>query len=122
MFNRRSTINYNIECEDNLNLTINTAIPLGLLISELMTNSVKHGFKNIERGNINIHLQKSDNNKLILTYSNDGNVFPENIDIHDPELKTYGLRLINILTSQLDGNLNLSRENGTKFTITFSMI
>ena len=87
-----------------------------------MTNSVKHGFKNIERGNINVRLQKSDEDRLILTYSNDGNVFPENIDIHDPELKTYGLRLINILTSQLDGNLDLSRENGTKITITFSMI
>ncbi len=123
LYNRRSTVMYNIECEDELNLTINTAIPLGLLISELMTNSVKHAFKNIEKGIIKICLQKVKNdNKLQLTYFNDGNPFPENININNPNLKTYGLRLISILTSQLDGTIDLKRENGTTFVITFSMI
>ncbi len=122
LFNRRSTVFYKLDCSDDILLNINTAIPLGLMISELITNSVKHAFKNIEKGKIVITLFKTGENNLILRYYNDGNKFPDNIDINDKNIKTYGLRLINILVAQLDGNIKLNRENGTEFIINFSMI
>ena len=122
LFNRRSSVKYTLNCNDDILLNVNTAIPLGLLLSELITNSVKHAFKNLERGNIIISLNKISNDKLELKYYNDGNEFPQDIDINDKNLKTYGLRLIKILTAQLEGTIILNRNNGTEFTIVFNMI
>ncbi len=122
LFNRRSSVIYNINCNDDTLLNINTAIPLGLLLSELITNSVKHGFKNLEKGKIDISLEKLEDKKFRLKYKNDGNKFPDNIDIKNMKIKSYGLKLITILTSQLDGTIKLNRDNGTEFVIDFYMI
>ncbi|WP_321421270.1 PAS domain S-box protein [uncultured Methanobacterium sp.] len=103
-----------IDIED-VNLNIDTAIPLGLIINELVTNSVKHAFPQGE-GTISIKL-KSLPEQMELTVADNGIGLPVNIDIQNP--KTLGLQLVKSLTEQLDGDIRVERSNGTVFKITF---
>ena len=119
LYSKGSYIKYSIDCEDDESLNISRAMPIVILITEFITNSLKHGFKNRSSGKIDISLRYMGDDKMKFILSNNGENFPENIDIFDRNLKSYGLRLIVILTSQLDGKLTLDRKNGTKFTIDF---
>jgi two-component sensor histidine kinase len=102
----------------NITLDINKAIPCGLLINELVSNSIKHGFPGGLKGEIIVSL-KTEGNKTILTAGNNGVPFPDNIDFDNAE--TLGLRLIKALTEQLHGSLKLDRRNGTKFEVVFQI-
>ena len=96
---------------------ITEAIPCGLIINELVSNALKHAFRKGKEGGITIQLQKRDTNRFVLTVSDNGTGFPENIDFRNsPSL---GLTLVNSLVEQLDGTIELDRRGGTTFTITF---
>lgn len=97
-------------------LNIETAIPLGLIISELITNSLKYAFPNENTGELMVDLQ-SHNSEYILFISDNGIGIPETVQID--KTKTLGLRLVNILTKQIDATLTLDLTKGTKFTIKF---
>ncbi len=101
---------------DDVNLSIDTAIPLGLIINELVTNSVKYAFPQGE-GNITIKL-KSITEQMELVVADNGIGLPETIDIRNPE--TLGLQLVKSLTEQLDGDIRVDKSNGTEFRITFN--
>ncbi|EKQ50691.1 MAG: PAS domain S-box [Methanobacterium sp. Maddingley MBC34] len=101
---------------DDVNLSIDTAIPLGLIINELVTNSVKYAFPQCE-GTITIKL-KSLPEQMELIVSDNGIGFPKNIDFQKPE--TLGLQLVKSLTKQLDGDITLDKSNGTEFRIIFN--
>lgn len=101
---------------NNILLDINTAIPCGLIINELVTNSIKHGFPDDLGGNINIEIKCEDKNFVLMVQDN-GIGFPENLDLED--IKTLGLQLVTSLTKQLDGTIQLSRKDGTCFRISF---
>lgn len=117
----------------SLFLNIETAIPLALITNELITNSLKHAFpltdhfKKIEnefipsdgKGEIKI-MTKSCNGKIMLVISDDGIGFPSDIDFKNTD--TLGLQLVNNLTEQLDGKIELERNNGTTFKIIFPRI
>ncbi|MEN6574501.1 sensor histidine kinase, partial [Methanobacterium aggregans] len=90
--------------------------PLLLIINELLTNTIKYAFPHNEKGTINLTLKSQENN-LILTYFDNGIGIPETIDIHNS--KTLGLTLINSLTSQINGTLQLTKNPKTTYTITF---
>jgi PAS domain S-box-containing protein len=109
----RVRLELNIE---ELNIDINTAIPLGLILNELITNSMKHAFSGEERGTISIDFQK-DGDEFKLMVSDDGVGFPENLDFKNTD--SLGLELVNTLTDQIDGKIDLKVHNGTKFTISF---
>nr|WP_308572464.1 PAS domain S-box protein [uncultured Methanobacterium sp.] len=100
---------------EDINLNIETAIPLGLIINELVTNSVKHAFSKGE-GTIIIKL-KSSPNHMQLIVADDGIGIPKNIDIGKTE--TLGLKLVNSLADQLDGELHLDSSHGTEFKLIF---
>jgi PAS domain S-box-containing protein len=100
---------------EEIYLNIETAVPLGLIISELVSNSLKYAFPE-KKGTITIKLQPI-NNEYKLTISDDGIGIPKNIEF-DTE-STLGLRLVNTLVNQLDGTIKLNRTNGTQYTITF---
>lgn len=108
------SIKINLVLEDN-KLNIETAIPLGLLISELFTNSLKYAFPR-KKGTIKIELQPK-NKKYELMISDNGIGLPKNIDLNTES--TLGLRLVKSLINQLDGSIGLDRTNGTRYTITF---
>lgn len=97
-------------------LGIDTAIPCGLLINEFVTNSIKHAFPNGMKGEINVKFASIDG-KIILTVSDNGIGFVNDIDFQNT--KTLGMQLINTLVGQIDGTLEISSSNGTKFRITF---
>jgi PAS domain S-box-containing protein len=95
-------------------LDIDTAIPCGLIINELITNSLKHAFPNLTNGQINIKLMRN-NDKLILEVKDNGIGFPEMLDFRNTE--SLGLQLINSLVMQLDGTIQLKNDGGTEFKI-----
>lgn len=101
---------------DKINLNIETAIPCGLIISELVSNSFKHAFPNGREGEVKIILKKND---IIyeLIVSDDGIGFPEELDFKNTN--SLGLKLVNILVSQVDGKISMTRNHGTKFKIKF---
>ena len=100
---------------EDININIDTAMPLGLIINELITNIVKYAFPQLE-GAITIKL-KSLPQQMELTITDDGIELPDDIDIENPE--TLSLQLVNILLGQIDGKIELDRNHGTEFKITF---
>jgi PAS domain S-box-containing protein len=97
-------------------LGIDTAVPLGLVVNELVSNSIEHAFPN-GKGRIFIDLKRSGDGLFTVRIGDDGVGLPEGLDIKNS--KTLGLKLVGMMVEQLDGELELSREKGTAFTITF---
>ncbi|HTX61543.1 MAG TPA: histidine kinase dimerization/phosphoacceptor domain -containing protein [Methanobacterium sp.] len=108
-------VEYKIESSEIL-LDINTAIPCGLIINELVTNSIKHAFPNNASGEIDIKI-KCKKDEFMLKVQDNGLGFPEELDLD--EIKTLGLQLVTNLTRQLDGTIDLRRKGGTCFQIKF---
>ncbi len=100
-------------------LGIDTAIPLGLLINEAVTNSLKYGFINNENGQIDITLKKEDaKNAYVLGIKDDGIGFSEELDFRNT--KSLGLKLIHNLARQLRGSVKRnSGSKGTDYQIAF---
>ena len=98
-------------------LNIETAIPCGLIISELVSNSLKYAFPNNKIGEISVNIN-SHNDEFELTIKDSGIGLPENIDFKNVT-KSLGLRLVNMLVNQLDGSIELDKTDGTKFHIKF---
>ncbi|PWB50697.1 MAG: hypothetical protein C3F06_11555 [Candidatus Methanoperedenaceae archaeon] len=99
---------------------INTAIPCGLIINELVSNSIKHAFPDGRNGEINIKLQPEADEKYLLTVSDNGKGFPSDLDFRNSS--SLGLKLVITLTKQLSGTIELNRSAGTSFIIKFSEI
>ncbi len=116
-----STQNVKVEYIINSNgLTMNmdTAIPIGLIINELITNSFKYAFLNKENGIISIELKQLADGQLELHYSDNGAGIPDNIDINAS--KPLGLKLVKGLIGQLKGVLKIENNNGAHFNIVFT--
>jgi len=111
---RSEGIGYRTEIA-RLNVPIETAIPLGLIINELITNSLKHAFRG--RGEILIKLEGDD--KYTLTVADNGAGLPENFIMEESD--SLGLQLVRGLVDQLEGDLEVSVGEGTEFRIKFSV-
>ena len=101
---------------DNICLDINTAIPCGLVINELVSNSLKHAFPNDREGEIRIGFRSGKDGGMILTVSDNGVGFP-NLDFRDTE--TVGLQLVTTLVAQLGSTIELDRNGKTTFRMRF---
>ena len=101
---------------ENIFLDINTAIPLGLIVNELITNSLTHAFPEGKMGKINVDFHILDNHYEFIVKDN-GIGFPEDIDFKNTD--SLGLQIINSLTNQIGGKITLNKNNGTDFKITF---
>ncbi len=107
-----------IQVEVNqIQLDIDTAIPLGLIINELCTNSCKYAFSNEKENEIFIEIKPFDKDKFVLIYQDNGPGLPDNLDLK--KIKSLGLRLIQRLTKQLHGTFKYSKEKAAIFEITF---
>ncbi|WBF08537.1 sensor histidine kinase [Methanothermobacter thermautotrophicus] len=100
---------------DDIKPDIDTAIPLGLIINELVTNSVKYAFPD-GTGTVTVRIRSHDD-EVSLVVADDGVGLPE--DIEPENTDTLGLSLVSILTAQLDGTLTIRRDHGTEFRISF---
>jgi len=99
-------------------LDIAKAIPCGLIINELITNSFKHGFQQRENGTITVKMQYLNDGNIQFIIANDGKPFPDNVDFRDTQ--TLGLQIVTGLVEQIGGTIELDNSKGTKFTIVFS--
>ncbi len=97
-------------------LDINTAIPLGLITNELITNSLKYAFPDNKKGTITLKIYKTDD-IFTFTVKDNGIGLPKDLDYKNSD--TLGLELVNNLTEQIDGKLEFNTENGTELKITF---
>lgn len=111
----------NVEIIYQLNevfLNIDTAIPCGLIINELISNSLKYAFVEKSNGVIYIDLHQSAN-EITLRIGDNGNGLPNDIDFKNTE--SLGLQLVNTLVDQLEGKIALDNSKGTTFTIKFKI-
>jgi PAS domain S-box len=146
LFSSYNVGNRNINLKLNLEqvyLDMNTAIPLGIIVNELISNSLKHAFPAGNGGEININFCRSktfaakydlsgpDNDcpdgedytnsssfRYILTVADNGRGIPEEIDFKNAD--SLGLQLVNILVEQINGCIKLKRSQGTEYIICFS--
>lgn len=106
---------------DEVYLNIDTAIPCGLIIHELVSNSLKHAFPEpqTEGHYVKVSLHPYQNDlQYLLKVSDNGIGFPENINFRETD--TLGLELVCVFTEQLDGSVNLTTEGGTTFSVMFT--
>ncbi|MGA1868880.1 MAG: PAS domain S-box protein [bacterium] len=113
---RSTSIQLTIDMK-NIFLDINSAIPCGIIINELVSNSLKHAFPNRNKGEIYLTLYHGRDNNLILIVRDNGTGFSGEIDLNHPD--SLGLVLVQCLTHQLNGKIELSCHKGTEFKITF---
>ena len=111
-------IKLNIDIKD-VWLNINSAIPCGLIINELLSNSLKHAFPEGREGEISVIMTKNDK-KYTLVVKDNGVGMPDNFDMEKEE--TLGLMLVSSLTQQLHGSFENSVDKGTTFKIDFVQI
>jgi len=104
---------------DNVPVELEKAVPLSLILNELVSNALVHAFPGRSAGTLQIYLHKVGNDDIILVIRDNGKGFPDNVDLR--ESSTLGLTLINALVSQIDGTIEMSKENGTTFTIKFKV-
>ncbi len=102
---------------DEVCLSINTAIPCGLIINELISNALKYAFPKNRKGTIKIALYSDEEKHLILSIKDNGVGFPSYWNLK--KIETLGLQLVNVLVSQIEGILELNLETGTEFCIRF---
>lgn len=120
---------------EEIYLGMDTAIPLGIVVNELVSNTLKHAFPSGKGGEIDIKLSKAEylistensdtkegaeeEEKLpyVLLVADNGKGIPEEIDFRNPD--SLGLQLVTILVEQIDGCIELQRNEGTKFIIQF---
>jgi two-component sensor histidine kinase len=105
---------------ENINFSIETAIPLSMLINEIITNCYKHAFTNLENGEIFISIRKDTSKKYLLIIKDNGIGLPKNYN--ENTTKSIGFDLINGLSEQLEGILTFNSNNGTEINIEFKDI
>jgi PAS domain S-box-containing protein len=117
-----SEINMFFDVED-IKLDINTSIPLGLILNELLTNTLKYAFPNNESGvsknldgKVTVKLHRRDEGYRLIVEDN-GVGLPDDFDLNNSS--SLGMQLINTLTQQIDGHVSYCSDNGTRFIIDF---
>ncbi|MBM3943281.1 MAG: sensor histidine kinase [SAR202 cluster bacterium] len=102
---------------DVVSLDVDTAVPCGLILNELISNSLQHAFPNGAQGELSVSLSEADTSNLQLRVSDNGVGLPADVDL-DSE-KFLGLNLVKILAEQVDGTVTVSRKEGTTLTTVF---
>ncbi|MGZ7120109.1 MAG: histidine kinase dimerization/phosphoacceptor domain -containing protein [Methanobacterium sp.] len=108
-------IDLDLDVEDH-QLDVNTSIPLGLIVNELISNSIKHAFLNGGSGQIRVKFLK-EGSKYIFEVSDNGIGLPDEFNLE--EVDTLGLSLVVSLVDQIRGELEYDGHDGTRFTIIF---
>jgi two-component sensor histidine kinase len=103
---------------DPVGLELDDALPCGLLISEVISNSLKHGFPKGREGEVRMQLRHLSATTISLVLSDDGVGIPENVDWTTS--RSLGLRLVRALAEQLRANLNIRSQGGTEVHLAFT--
>lgn len=106
--------------QDFLSIHIDIAIPCGLIINELVTNSLKHAFPNNATGQITVELRINKNNEMDISVFDNGVGMPCGFDLNKKAF--FGLQLVSILVKQLDGTFSIQSDAGTMARVNFSVL
>jgi len=117
LFHKSSSVEVNVDI-DNFVLNARLLSSIGIIINELITNSMKYAFIDDRSGLISVVVHKYDDTVTII-YSDNGIGLPENIDLENNT--TFGLQLISMLVKQISGVIDIERGNGSKFIIKFTL-
>jgi PAS domain S-box-containing protein len=104
---------------DTIFLDLDQAIPCGLIVNELVSNALKHAYKQTKKGILSISITNN-KNKIVLKISDNGIGMPENINTNN--IETLGFQLVHALVDQLEGTIKLNRSNGTNYLISFEPV
>lgn len=127
-------ISLSMDIEENVFFDMDTAVPLGLIVNELVSNSLKYAFKGRDKGVIRIKLSREGNGEImsnreeskkeghedtnfVLTVSDNGVSIPEDFNLENSD--TLGIQLVTTLVDQLDGRLEMKRGSGIEFIVRF---
>ena len=109
-----------IQTGDDVYVDINKAIPCGLILNELISNALKHAFLGDGAGTITVIIRKYDNKEIEIVVCDNGLGLPDDVDIRQP--RSMGLHLVSgLVKNQLDGQIEVRRDNGTEFRIIFPL-
>src|SRR5665213_1731045 len=103
---------------DAVGLELDHALPCGLLISEVVSNSLKHGFPEGRKGEVRIVLRRQSASIVSLVLSDNGVGLPEHLDW--TKSRSLGLRLVRVLAQQLRANLDVRSQGGTEVSVVFT--
>jgi two-component sensor histidine kinase len=95
---------------------VDRAIPAGLILNELVSNALKHAFPEGRGGEVNIHLRREDGT-IHVEVADNGAGLPAGLDLK--KTKSLGLKIVDILTRQLKGSVEISSEGGASFRFSF---
>jgi two-component sensor histidine kinase len=105
---------------EKIRLNMDSAIPCGLILNELVSNCYKYAFPGGRMGRISIKLfAEKESGRCALIVHDNGAGFPDSIDFNNPD--SLGILMINMLVYQLNGEIRLTKENGTEFKISFPL-
>ncbi|MBN1143349.1 MAG: sensor histidine kinase [Bacteroidales bacterium] len=111
----------NIRCNvnaENIEFDIETAIPLGLIANELVSNAFKYAFTHSNEGRIDISVMRTAENQYLMEVSDNGTGLPGNYNLE--KAKTLGHKLVNLLTRQIEGKISYAVNKDTSFRISFN--
>ncbi len=115
----RQNIQFACEGDDDLLLDPKISTPCGLLLSEWITNSIKHAFSETGQPQISINIQVEESTgSVTVSYNDNGKGLPDTLNFD--EANSLGMSLIKALTSQLSGALSVKNENGLRYILTFN--
>ncbi len=110
-------VNVTVHAGD-VDLSLTQAIPCALALSELVSNSFKHAFKERHGGSLEITVEDAPGNTIVLTVKDDGCGLPDEVDFFHAD--SLGLKLVrNLVQNQLRGSVQVNRDAGTEFVVTF---
>jgi len=116
LFSAQENVSFNLDIQ-SVSLDITKAVPIGLIINELLSNACTYAFTEKQEAIISISLREMDAGMCTLKFHDNGRGFPDNFDINDQN--SLGLTLVNILTQQIDGSLRYFNNEGATFHIEF---
>ena len=102
---------------DSVMMRIETALPCGLIVNELVSNALKYAFRGREQGEIRVELKPAGEHRFVLRVADNGVGLPADAGWNDPQ--TFGWQLVNALAEQLNGQFEVRGDGGAEFTLTF---
>jgi PAS domain S-box-containing protein len=111
-----SAISLEVAIED-ISLTVDQAIPCGLIVNELIMNALKHAFPEQRHGEIRVEMERADTGLVRMTVKDDGRGLPAGLDVQRSD--SLGLQLVYTLAAQLEATINVQSQRGTSFELTF---
>ena len=118
-FTQANRIHFSLHAEP-IELDVSQAVPLGLILNEAITNSIKYAFPKPATGTINIHLQRKDDCYIALSISDNGIGFPAGFEVNEQE--SLGIQLIKLFSEQLEGELKFRSVKGVEISLLFKQV